>query len=273
MSGYTKLFGSIVRSTIWGEPNHVRIVWVTMLALADRDGRIEASVPGLAHEARVNLAECREALSLFLAPDPDSRTKAHDGRRIEEIPGGWRLLNYEVYREKMSRDDQREKAAERKRRQRERERNSEGVTKRDGHKKSRVSRQAEADTKAEAVKKDPNGSSSSKSPTPVQVVFGYWQDQLNHPQAKLSPKRSKAIKGRLKDGFSVDDLKAAIRGIKSSPHNMGRNDTGQVYDDIELICRDPEHVERFRDLDGKGGLKATPGARVLGQHDDGSFRL
>jgi len=40
-------------------------------------------------------------------------------------------------------------------------------------------------------------------------------------------------------------LKAAVEGCSKTPHNMGRNDTGQRWDDLELICRDGAHVERF----------------------------
>lgn len=96
---FTKLFSSITASTIWCEPDHVRIVWITMLAMADRHGEVQASIPGLAAIARVQVDQCRQAIGLFLKPDPDSRTKAHEGRRVEEIDGGWRLLNYAHYRE------------------------------------------------------------------------------------------------------------------------------------------------------------------------------
>lgn len=70
-----------------------------MLAMADRKGRIEASIPGLANRARVTLEECEHALERFMAPDKYSRTPDNDGRRIEPMDGGWRLLNYEKYRE------------------------------------------------------------------------------------------------------------------------------------------------------------------------------
>lgn len=76
-------------------------------------------------------------------------------------------------------------------------------------------------------------------------VFRFWQEHLNHHKAKLDEKREKAIKARLKNGYSVDDLMAAVRGCKQTPFNMGKNDRGEVYDDIELICRDAEHVDRF----------------------------
>jgi hypothetical protein len=88
----------------------VRLVWITMLAMSDRDGCVEASVPGLASAARVTRAEADDAISVLLSPDPDSRTPDHEGRRIEAIDGGWRLLNHGKYRARMSADEQREKA-------------------------------------------------------------------------------------------------------------------------------------------------------------------
>lgn len=69
-----------------------------MLAMADRHGRVWASIPGLANRARVPVEDCRTALDSFLGPDRDSRTKTNEGRRIEAIDGGWRLLNHEKYR-------------------------------------------------------------------------------------------------------------------------------------------------------------------------------
>ena len=100
MAGYTPLFGSIVRSSIWDEDNATRIVWITMLALAEADGTVEGSIKGLAHESRVTLSECKTALEILKAPDPYSKTTDNDGRRIKEISGGWVVLNHKLYREK-----------------------------------------------------------------------------------------------------------------------------------------------------------------------------
>lgn len=98
MSGFTKLFSDIVMSTIWREDDKTRIVWITMLATADAEGNVSASVPGLADAARVSVEDCRRALSNLAAPDPDSRTKDFEGRRITEIEGGWHIINYIKYR-------------------------------------------------------------------------------------------------------------------------------------------------------------------------------
>lgn len=108
MTGYTKLFGTIIASTIWRESKETKIVWITLLAMANQYGIAEGSVPGLADFSRVTLSECEDALRVLSSPDSYSRTKEHEGRRIEAIDGGWRLLNHGKYRAKMNEDDRRE---------------------------------------------------------------------------------------------------------------------------------------------------------------------
>lgn len=102
---FTKLFSSILQSTIWVEPIETRVVWVTMLALSDRHGDIMASVPGLAQTAGVPLDKCEQAIARFLAPDHYSRSQTEDGRRIRVIDGGWQLINYSKYRDLQNRED------------------------------------------------------------------------------------------------------------------------------------------------------------------------
>lgn len=109
---FTKLFGTILASTVWQEPDSTRLTWITMLAMADRDGLVSASVPGLAHMARVSLPQVEAALATFLAPDPYSRTPDNDGRRIEAAPGGWRLLNHGMYRQRVDAEVRRERKRE-----------------------------------------------------------------------------------------------------------------------------------------------------------------
>ncbi len=108
MSGYTKLFNSILASTIWRSDDKTRLVWITMLAMTDKRGVVESSIPGLADFARVSLTDCQKALSELAAPDEFSRTKEFEGRRIEPIDGGWRLINHGKYRDKMGKDERRE---------------------------------------------------------------------------------------------------------------------------------------------------------------------
>jgi hypothetical protein len=105
---FTKLFSSITDSSVWQESDETRLVWITMLSMADQLGRIHAAIPGLAHRARVSLKATEAALDVFLAPDTYSRSGDHEGRRIEKIEGGWKLLNYSTYREKRDPDARKE---------------------------------------------------------------------------------------------------------------------------------------------------------------------
>ncbi len=91
---YTKLFSSITESTIWSEPAATRLVWITFLAKCNKHGEVFGSVPGVARLANVSMDEAQAAIATLLAPDKWSRTPDNEGRRIESIDGGWRILNH-----------------------------------------------------------------------------------------------------------------------------------------------------------------------------------
>jgi len=105
---YTKLFSHITESTVWQEDDHTRIVWITMLAMSDREGYVRASIPGLAGRARVPLVSVESALEKLSSPDKYSQTQEHEGRRIERLEGGWFILNYTKYRDMQRAEERRE---------------------------------------------------------------------------------------------------------------------------------------------------------------------
>ncbi len=220
-----------------------------MLAMADRRGRVWASIPGLANRAQVTVKDVEEALEKFLAPDPYSRTSAHEGRRIEIIDGGWKLLNHGKYR--TLRDDEERKSYKRDwiRDKREKE-NVDNVD------KSRPPyTQAEAEALSDSSKSNPL-SCKHDDIVIVKTVFKTWQGVLNHPRSKLDDKRIAKIKQALKN-YTADDLTKAFRGCAVSPYHMGDNDRSTKYDDITLILRDAEHVERFMGYDDDPPSKQT----------------
>ncbi len=256
MEGFTKLFSSIIHSTIWREDMHVKVLWVTMLAMANKDGRVLASLPGLADAARISIDQCKDALSRLLAPDEFSRTKDFEGRRIEEVDGGWALLNYTKYREMRDSDERRIQVREAVRRHREKK---SGVIKGNQCKPRKAQAEAEAENvltpfvRSEGPASQESPASSPRKPLQqdllssrldVDALFERWKKVHGHPEAKLTEKRAKAIKARLKDS-TVDELNLAIDGCKASAWHQGENDRGKVFDDIELIFRDREHVEQF----------------------------
>jgi hypothetical protein len=96
---YTKLDSGIIQSSLWEEDDATRIVWITLLALADANGMVRAAVPAIASLSRVSLKKCIAAIEKFKAPDPYSRTKLEEGRRVLELEdGGFFLVTHEEYR-------------------------------------------------------------------------------------------------------------------------------------------------------------------------------
>lgn len=106
--GYTKLFSSIIASTIWREDDKTRLVWITMLAMKNERHIVEASLPGLADLAHVSIKECQASIKKLESTDKYSRNEAQQGRRIEKCEGGWRILNGEYYRRLLSMEERRE---------------------------------------------------------------------------------------------------------------------------------------------------------------------
>lgn len=105
---YVKLFSTIATSSLWNEALATRIVWITILACKNAQGEVIASTGALARLANVSPEECKSALEVLLSPDNESRTKAHEGRRLEVIDGGWRVLNHRLYQVMSSKEDERE---------------------------------------------------------------------------------------------------------------------------------------------------------------------
>lgn len=110
---FTKLYERILRSSIWQESDHIRLVWITMLVLCDKDGDVLTSIPGLAHAARVPIDACVAALERLQEPDAFSTTPDNEGRRIEPIPGGFRVLNFRKYYAVQTKVQEREAAKKR----------------------------------------------------------------------------------------------------------------------------------------------------------------
>jgi hypothetical protein len=103
MNTWTPLWSGIVDSSVWAEPDDVRIVFITMLALKDSDHVVRASAFGLARKANKTEKEVIAALKVLAAPDRKRvEPQPFDGRRVKKVEDGWLILNGETYRRKMS---------------------------------------------------------------------------------------------------------------------------------------------------------------------------
>lgn len=245
--GYVKLFSSILDSTLWQQDPPTKVLWITLLAMANWYGEVHASIPGLAHRAGIALEECERALNLFQQPDKYSRTADHQGRRIQTIEGGWLVLNYTAYRARMSGEDRRER--DRIRQERHRTLVTQGgVTKRDSDHQIKIK------IKDKTTTSKPDGFDAA-----LEEVFSYFL-KATHKNPRLylfSTHRKNKTSARLafcqklaKDGSlenAVGLLKVAIDRFAASSFHNGHNDRGKKYLELELLFRSDDYLSKWLD--------------------------
>jgi hypothetical protein len=172
MPVYAKLWSDILDSSVWSADSDTRIIWITLLAMADQDGYVKAAAPAIAHRARIVTDVTVRALDFFQQPDPDSRTTKHEGRRLEKVPGGYLILNYVDYRNKKTAAEERAINRERVRAWREKQKDKPSdvtvdVTNVTNVTKSNAIQKHIQSTEAEAEKKSTAQSDADAAPAPI----------------------------------------------------------------------------------------------------------
>lgn len=225
MPSYTKLFNSIVTSTIWTEDDKTRILWITMLAMSDQHGEVHASIPGLARIAGISTESAEIAIEKFMSPDPYSRTPDNEGRRITKIDGGWEILNHRKYRIMASKEDA--KSANSARVKRHRERNA-NVMVCNGN--VMVEKDI-ADTDTDIVL--PKGKNNKRfDPTSIKLPFEsddfahFWESWTLHRKEIKKPLTERTAK------MQIENLKemGESRAIAAIRNSIGRGYTGLFED-------------------------------------------
>lgn len=75
----------------------------------------------------------------------------------------------------------------------------------------------------------------------INEIFEFWKTTFaKTDKVILTEKRKSKIQARLKEGYSVQDIRVAIVNCSKSKYHID-----QGYTDIELICREPEKLDRF----------------------------
>ena len=115
--GFTKLDEEILKSSVMAADPFTFKVWITLLAACREDGIARLSRIYISSITHISIDQVETSLQILMSPDPYSRTKEHDGRRIEETEGGFLVFNYGKYREQTYSGS---KEAERKREYRDR---------------------------------------------------------------------------------------------------------------------------------------------------------
>jgi len=121
---YGKVFETIYESTVADDWRSL-ITMIQLIVLADHRGEVHHSIRGLHRITGIPLEHLKAGIEMLESPDPESQSKTEEGRRIIRFPEvdgrqpvGWKLVNYEYYRDLGSRYENKEKAAARQRRKR-----------------------------------------------------------------------------------------------------------------------------------------------------------
>lgn len=100
---WSPLWSKLVDSSIWSEPDAVRIVFITMLAKKDSDHIVRGTAFNISRWSNKSEAEVLAALKILSEPDKRRiEPQPFEGRRIEKVEDGWLMLNGEEYRKKVS---------------------------------------------------------------------------------------------------------------------------------------------------------------------------
>ena len=243
---FSKLASSIVHSSLWTAEDHVRLLFVSLLAVCDYEGFVYGSRLGLERMANIRWEPPqRDPWEALTSPDPDSsdllRNPQNEGRRIEVVPGGFRILNYLYYRSLRNDDDRKE---QNRRSQQNRRYRLKSTTRRSSAKISRSQPKsaavspgqpeyahpdADADADAEVLssKKEPKNDAEHRAVAPnsgrekelmgelrailpkreMNELGGLWRKRIRHC--------SKAV------AFAIEDYKVRTPDQRSSIKNVG----------------------------------------------------
>lgn len=125
---YVKLYQRILDSSIAAD-RRLRHFFTDLLLCADQDGNVLATEAAIARKINASEDEVRWGLGELMKPDPESLTAAHGGRRVIKLDGcghGWKIVNYEMYRDFKNSAESRASIRERVKRYREKSKDGGG---------------------------------------------------------------------------------------------------------------------------------------------------
>lgn len=97
---------------------------------------------------------------------------------------------------------------------------------------------------------------STVAESAILLVFNYWKEKISpKSRAVLDHHRRQRIGWAIHD-YGIEACKQAIDGILKSDWHMGRNPSNKKYNDIDIIFRDCDKIEKFIELAGLPDARA-----------------
>lgn len=240
-----------------------------MLAMADANGVVGASVGGLARAANVTIEQCRKALDSFLGPDPDSRDGT-TGERIEKVPGGWFVINHANYRDKQTREQELAAARTRKWRERKAAVTSDDVTERDVTERNGHPASASASVSASGLASAEGESAERGKPKPdLMRGFAEFYDAYGRKVKKV---RAEEAWRRMKCYLIAEEVIAAAKVVAENVEEQFRRYPDKWLKDRGWLDSPPTRSSNRgspRPSEGHGYIGVVPKVIPPGYYDDG----
>lgn len=195
---YGKHFASMYSGSLFGKPAIVFAVWGYVIANmrpSRRDGEcyVELNATLLAATFNTTVEDVQEAIATLEAPDPASRTKTDDGRRLVPLddihhagPQQYRVVNGAHYRAIRDEDARRDYLREAKRKERSRKRVNNVNNVNTGQPPS-----TQAEAEAEAENLSPAAFAADADVRTAEAEYSEIAQEWGKP--KITPSRSKRI--------------------------------------------------------------------------------
>jgi hypothetical protein len=113
---YTKVFRSIYEGTL-SDDWQALVTFQQLLILSDQNGVVDMTLAAIQRTTGIPLDILKHGMEALEQPDPQSRSRDMDGRRIARLDAhrdwGWFIVNFQTYRELQEREDKRKADRER----------------------------------------------------------------------------------------------------------------------------------------------------------------
>jgi hypothetical protein len=211
-------FAGIFDGSMYGTSPVVFSVWFYVIANGF-GGEIDLHPKKLADTLGTTVADVQAAIRLHCAPDPTSRSQAHEGRRLLHLGGvRYAIVNHDLYKNARALEEKRASDRLRKQASRERQRGTVEVPILDLSQKSVTERDPLLSSPSDLISSDPEGVQGEGDHAPPQPS--------RFAPADFVP--TGAQRERCRElGHDLDEL---VRAFKRQEFNRGYTDWGRRFD-------------------------------------------
>ncbi len=228
---FAKVFGQIFDSSI-AEDYNCRRMFMDLLVLADPTGAVDMTHEAISRRTNVPIEEVRKYIDQLCQPDPASRSKLEDGKRLVQLDKhrdwAWQIVNYGHYRKLKDqealrsyfRDAQRKARAKKKKELRtEEEEVEEGV---------KVRSTPLNDVKPMSL--TTSVFSSKRRPKDLAAVIAYAKTRAISKEDAEAFFDSMEAGGWTRNGKALKDWEAHLRAYKSNGYLASQRKTGKQWE-------------------------------------------